>query len=116
MNNQNSSRKRRTVAFTPGEVAVPRRFISAGRAEVSFSVWRSLSLACRGPNRANARRRGGEKRGKNGCEGEKWRERGGKESQKQAGVKKFKYTLEIKICLYANVTPTPFPFPPLISS
>lgn len=58
MNNQNSSRKRRTVAFTPGEVAVPRRFISAGRAEVSFSVWRSLSLARRGPNRANARRRG----------------------------------------------------------
>lgn len=64
MNNQNSSRKRRTVAFTPGEVAVPRRFISAGRAEVSFSVWRSLSLACRGPNRANARRRGGKKGGK----------------------------------------------------
>lgn len=26
----------------------------------------------------------------------------GKESQKQAGVKEFKYTLEIKICLYAN--------------
>lgn len=51
------------MAFTPGEVAVPRRFISAGRAEVSFSVWRSLSLARRGPNRANARRRG-EKRGK----------------------------------------------------
>lgn len=46
------------MAFTPGEVAVPRRFISAGRAEVSFSVWRSLSLARRGPNRANARRRG----------------------------------------------------------
>lgn len=100
MNNQNSSRKRRIVAFTPGEVAVPRRFISAGRAEVSFSVWRSLSLARRGPNRANARRRGGKKEG-----GKMAASRGGgegKESQKQAGVKEFKYTLEIKICLYAN--------------
>lgn len=76
------------MAFTPGEVAVPRRFISAGRAEVSFSVWRSLSLARRGQMQGEE--------GKNGRESRR------EESQKQVGVKEFKYTLEIKICLYAN--------------
>lgn len=70
------------MAFTAGEVAVPRRFISAGRAEVSFSVWRSLSLARRGPNRVNARGRG-----------EKRREENGRESRKAGRVAKNKSEL-----------------------
>lgn len=37
-----------------------------------------------------------------GKEGKNGRESRREESQKQVGVKEFKYTLEIKICLYAN--------------
>lgn len=79
------------MAFTPGEVAEPRRFISADRTEVSFSVWRSLSLARRGPKWANTRKKRGKRkmavRGYRRDTGWKGEEGEGKGEFAESGVK-----------------------------
>lgn len=63
-------------------------------------LFRMEEFVSRSPRAKPGKREG--KRGKK--EGGKWPrvEEGGKSRKKQIGVKQFKYTLEIKICSYAN--------------